>query len=195
MSNVRFAFAEAALPAPGASQPGKARDARPLLVALALLCSIVPARAEYRLHVGDVIEISVARLPALKQRVPIQLDGTISFPLLGTLPVAGLSPAEVQAKVQAMLAAKVFPQRTSDGRDTSVTIEPDEVTATVAEYRPIYVNGDVYRPGEQTYNYEKRSRPVKTLFHFIHVLIHLVLCHFAFFDGCFHSFSNSGDLF
>ncbi len=157
MPNVRFAFAEAALPARGASQPGKARDARPLLVALALLCSIVPARAEYKLHVGDVIEISVARLPALKQRVPIQLDGTISFPLLGTLPVAGLSPAEVQAKVQAMLAAKVFPQRTPDGRDTSVTIEPDEVTATVAEYRPIYVNGDVSKPGEQTY------RPLMTV--------------------------------
>ena len=56
-----------------------------------------------------------------------------------------------------MLAAKVFPQRTPDGRDTSVTIEPDEVTATVAEYRPIYVNGDVSRPGEQAY------RPLMTV--------------------------------
>jgi polysaccharide export outer membrane protein len=157
MPNVGLAFAQAALLPRGASQPGKAHDSRPFLVALALLCSIAPARAEYRLHVGDVIEISVARLPALKQRVPIQLDGTISFPLLGTLPVAGLSPAEAQAKVQAMLAAKVFPQRTPDGRDTSVTIEPDEVTATVAEYRPIYVNGDVSRPGEQTY------RPLMTV--------------------------------
>ena len=157
MLNVRSAFSEAALFARGASCRGKIREARPLLFALALLGSITPAKAEYKLHVGDVIEISVARLPALKQRVPIQLDGTISFPLLGTLPVAGLSPAEVQAKVQAMLAAKVFPQRTSDGRETSVTIEPDEVTATVAEYRPIYVNGDVSKPGEQTY------RPLMTV--------------------------------
>jgi polysaccharide export outer membrane protein len=107
--------------------------------------------------VGDVIEISVARLPELKQRVPVQLDGTISFPLLGTLPVASLSPAEVQGKVQAMLAAKVFRQRASDGRENSVTIEPDEVTATVVEYRPIYVNGDVSRPGEQAY------RPLMTV--------------------------------
>jgi polysaccharide export outer membrane protein len=99
----------------------------------------------------------VARLPDIKQRVPIQLDGTISFPLLGALSVAGLSPAEVQAKVQAMLATKVFRQRTSDGRETSVTIEPDEVTATIVEYRPIYVNGDVSKPGEQAY------RPLMTV--------------------------------
>jgi len=53
--------------------------------------------------------------------------------------------------VQAMLATKVFRQRTSDGRENSVTIEPDEVTANVVEYRPIYVNGDVSKPGEETY--------------------------------------------
>jgi len=122
-----------------------------LLLGAALLFSMTPAQAEYLLHAGDTIEISVARLPELKQRVPVQLDGTISFPLLGSVTVTKLSPAEVQAKVQAMLATKVFRQRTSDGRENSVTIEPDEVTANVVEYRPIYVNGDVSKPGEETY--------------------------------------------
>ena len=157
MLNVRTALREAASFAGCASHLGKARNARSFVLAVALLCSITPAKAEYKLHVGDVIEISVARLPELKQRVPIQLDGTISFPLLGTLPVVSLSPAEMQAKVQAVLAAKVFRQRTSDGRENSVTIEPDEVTATVVEYRPIYVNGDVSKPGEQAY------RPLMTV--------------------------------
>jgi polysaccharide export outer membrane protein len=157
MLNVRSAFREAALFARCASHHRKARNVRLFVLAAALLCSITPAKAEYRLHVGDVIEISVARLPELKQRVPVQLDGTISFPLLGTLPVANLSPAEVQAKVQTMLAAKVFRQRAPDGHENSVTIEPDEVTATVVEFRPIYVNGDVSRPGEQAY------RPLMTV--------------------------------
>src|SRR5216684_147763 len=156
MLNVRSVF-RATLFARGASHLGRVRDARSFLLAMALLCSITPAKAEYRLHVGDVIEISVARLPELKQRVPVQLDGTISFPLLGRLSVVGLSPAEVQANVQAMLAAKVFRQRSSDGRENSVAIEPDEVTATIVEYRPIYVNGDVSRPGEQGY------RPLMTV--------------------------------
>jgi polysaccharide biosynthesis/export protein len=157
MLNVRSALRETALLAGRAVQLRKKPDASSFLLAVALLCSITPAKAEYKLHVGDVIEISVARLPELKQRVPIQLDGTISFPLLGTLPVVGLSPAEAQGKVQAMLAAKVFRQRASDGRENSVTIEPDEVTATIVEYRPIYINGDVSRPGEQAY------RPLMTV--------------------------------
>jgi polysaccharide biosynthesis/export protein len=157
MLNVRSAFREVFLLAGGASYFGRTRDAGSFLLAAALLCSITPAKAEYLLHVGDTIEISVARLPELKQRVPVQLDGTISFPLLGTISVVNLPPAEVQAKVQAMLASKVFRQRTSDGRESSVAIEPDEVTASIVEYRPIYVNGDVTKPGEQVY------RPLMTV--------------------------------
>ncbi len=117
----------------------------------ALLIFIVPARAEYRLGAGDALEIAVAGIPELKQRVPVQHDGTVSFPLLGTISVAGLSPSEARAKVQAGLAAKVFRQRGPDGRESVVVIEPDQVTATVAEFRPIFVDGDVSKPGEQTY--------------------------------------------
>ncbi len=128
-----------------------------LLFAAAMLCAASPARADYRLHVGDVIEISVARAPELKQRVPVQLDGSISFPMMGNLPVAGLTPAEAQSRIQAILATKVFRQRLSDGRDNEIMIDHDEVTATVVEYRPIYVNGDVSKPGEYAY------RPLMTI--------------------------------
>lgn len=153
---MRSAF-EASLAAGGAQLLGRRRDTAALLIAVALTCSIAPAKADYRLHAGDILEISVARLPELKHRVPVQLDGTISFPLLGTMSVAGMSAADLQAKVQATLAAKVFRQRTPDGRENSVTIDPDEVTATIVEYRPIYVNGDVARPGQQVF------RPLMTV--------------------------------
>lgn len=128
-----------------------------LLFVAAMLCAASPAKADYRLHVGDVIEISVARAPELKQRVPVQLDGSISFPMMGNLPVAGLTPAEAQSRIQAILATKVFRQRLSDGRDNEIMIDHDEVTATVVEYRPIYVNGDVSKPGEYAY------RPLMTV--------------------------------
>jgi polysaccharide biosynthesis/export protein len=157
MFNVRLGFREGTPLGGCTSYFGGLRNARSLLLTAFLLCPITPAKAEYRLHVGDVIEIAVARLPELKQRVPVQMDGTISYPLLGTISVADLSPAEVQAKVGAMLAAKVFRQRTSDGRENSVAIDSDEVTATIAEYRPVYVNGDVSRPGELVY------RPLMTV--------------------------------
>ena len=121
------------------------------LLAFVLVFAAVPASAQYRVGVGDVIEISVARVPELQRRVPVRSDGTISFPLLGVFRVAGLSPSEVEAKIQVKLATRVFRQRLSDGRENAVAIEPDEVTATVVQYRPIYVNGDVSKPGEQSF--------------------------------------------
>ena len=49
------------------------------------------------------------------------------------------------------MASKVFRQRTPDGREAVIVIDADEVTTIVAEYRPIYVNGDVSKPGEYPY--------------------------------------------
>jgi polysaccharide export outer membrane protein len=130
----------------------KSRFIKRGLLTVGFICSIVsPATAEYRIDVGDVIEIMVARVPELQRRVPVKSNGTISFPLLGTLPVAGLLPSEVEANIQAGLATKIFRQRTPDGRENAVAIEPDEVTATVVQHRPIYVNGDVSKPGEQAF--------------------------------------------
>ena len=119
--------------------------------AAALLFSAQNAKAEYRLSAGDVIEVAVAGVPELRQRVTVQLDGSISMPLLGTLIVAGSSPFEARAKIQSTLATKVFRQRMADGRERPIMIEFDEVAAAVVEYRPIYVSGNVTRPGEQTY--------------------------------------------
>jgi polysaccharide export outer membrane protein len=157
MLNIRSCLTEA--PLAGGHRPPLRTLRGPgwLLLATVLLCPITPAKADYRLQAGDVIEIAVARLPQLKQRVRVQIDGTISYPLLGTISVADLSPSEAQAKVQTMLAAKVFRQIAPDGRESSVAIDPDEVTATIAEYRPVYVNGDIARPGEQVY------RPLMTV--------------------------------
>jgi polysaccharide export outer membrane protein len=121
------------------------------LLAVSLLCSAVSVRAEYRLSAGDVIEVAVAGVPELRQRVTVQLDGSISLPLLGNLLVAGSTSSEARAKIQSALATKVFRQRTTDGRERPLVIEFDEVAATVVEYRPIYVHGDVSRPGEQAY--------------------------------------------
>lgn len=147
MLNVRKVSIETPLFDGCSSLLSVSRDIRSLLLAASLLCSMTPAKAEYRLHVGDVLEISVATLPELKQRVSVQMDGTISYPLLGTIAAADLSLAEIEAKVQATLAAKVFRQRTGN----SVGIEPDEVTTTIVEYRPIFINGDVAKPGQQVY--------------------------------------------
>lgn len=123
------------------------------------VCAPAPANAEYRVDAGDTIEIFVAQVPELQRKIVVKLDGSISFPLLGTVMVAGLSPPQLQEKIQAMLATKIFQQRSSDGREVDVVIIPDEVTATVTDYRPVYINGDVGKPGEYPY------RPAMTARH------------------------------
>jgi polysaccharide export outer membrane protein len=42
-------------------------------------------------------------------------------------------------------------QRGLDGRASSVVLAPDEVTIDIAEYRPIYLRGDISKPGEQSF--------------------------------------------
>lgn len=130
-------------------------------IGLALLSALVPCRAEYLLSPGDIIEITVAGMPELKQRAPIQLDGTITLPMVGSIVAAGSTSTDVQARAEMALASKVIRQTTPDGRDRIVLIQPGDVAVAVVEYRPIYVNGDVLQPGQHPY------RPQMTVRHAI----------------------------
>lgn len=132
-------------------------------VAIGLTIFIPQAKAEYLISAGDVLEVAVAGVPELKNRAAVEIDGNISLPLVGTLPVAGLPLSEIRAKIGAALANRVFRQRSSDGRENPVVIEANEVTTTVAEYRPLYVNGDVSKPGEYPYRPPTTARELVAL--------------------------------
>jgi polysaccharide export outer membrane protein len=86
------------------------------------------------------------------------MDGNISLPLVGLLQVAGLPVQQIRAKIGAALTSKVFRQRTPDGREVIVVIDGDGITTTVAEYRPVYINGDISKPGEYTYRPSMTAR-------------------------------------
>src|SRR5947199_5324951 len=91
------------------------------LLAVALCCSLNSARAEYRLQGGDVVEISVSGVPDLRQRAPVQLDGSITFPVIGTFMVEGVDFSDVRGKIQSAVASKIFRIRSPDGREFSRT--------------------------------------------------------------------------
>ncbi|HZF72804.1 MAG TPA: polysaccharide biosynthesis/export family protein [Gemmatimonadaceae bacterium] len=128
------------------------------LLAVALCCSLNPARAEYRLQGGDVVEISVSGVPELRQRAPVQLDGSVTFPVVGTFMVEGVEFSEIRTKLQSAVASKIFRIRTPDGKEISRMFERDEVAATIVEYRPVFVTGDVTRPGEQAFRPRMTAR-------------------------------------
>ena len=121
------------------------------IAVLMLGCFSQGANAKYLLSSGDVVAISVVGLREMQQTITIDVDGEVSFPLIGPMKAAGMSVSELQQKVRAQLPGKIFRRRTEDGRESQVALSPDEITVTVAEYRPIYLNGDVARPGAQSY--------------------------------------------
>ena len=106
---------------------------------------------EYRLNYGDVLEFSMRGFPELRQKALVELDGEVSLPLAGRVRVIGMPLSAVQTLIKNQATARPLQQRFPDGREMYVALAPDDVLITIAEYRPIYVMGDVGRPGEIVY--------------------------------------------
>lgn len=115
------------------------------------------ALAEYRLSPGDTVEVAVAGIPDQHFRASIQPDGTITLPGVGSVVVGGMTQADIQARMETLLPTKIFRYRTPDGVEHSVVLKPADITASIAEYRPVYISGDVLTPGQQAY------RPMMTV--------------------------------
>lgn len=135
---------------------------RVLVCALSLAWAWPLAAAEeYRLQPGDVVEVGVANYAELKQRLPVQMDGSLALPLVGALPAQGLTLTELRLSVQAAFESRVWRVRLPDGREETRFFERDGISVSVVEYRPVFVAGDVGKPGEITY------RPGMTVRHAI----------------------------
>lgn len=118
---------------------------------LSAILNVSEAQASYVVAPGDVLDVSVVGLPELRQRITVNMEGQVSIPLIGLVSVAGLSLGDLQSKLRNELTNKTVRSRAPDGSERAVYIYPEEVTVTVAEHRPIYVNGDVSKPGELPY--------------------------------------------
>lgn len=96
---------------------------------------VAPGGAEYRLHAGDVLDVSVWKEEELqKPKVVISPDGRFSFPLAGQVQASGRTLAEVRQDIEVRLK-KYIP-------DPVVTVGLAEVGGNVA-----YVIGQVSKPG------------------------------------------------
>ena len=109
-----------------------------VVILLSLLFAIPAHAAGYVVERGDVLDVSVAGAPGLHRKAPIDASGQFSMPLVGDIDAAGLSLPELRAKLRELLVEK------------NIVRNPD-VTIDVAEYRPVYVSGDVVKPGAYPY--------------------------------------------
>ena len=94
-----------------------------------------PLATDAPIGARDVLDIRVFQDPSLNSRVTVMDDGRITFPLIGKVEVAGLTPGQVEQRVKAALEAKYLSKA--------------DVTVIVAQAmsKPISVIGAVTHPG------------------------------------------------
>ena len=75
--------------------------------AAATLRVLAPAQ-DYVPGAGDVIKISVFQNPDLSLETRVSENGTISYPLIGTVPVGGSSTAVAERQIATKLKERAF---------------------------------------------------------------------------------------
>jgi polysaccharide export outer membrane protein len=92
------------------------------------------ATNEYRIAKGDKLKIATFGEDRFSGEFLVHGDGKITFPLFGDIRAAGLTSAQLVAAI----TSKLTPDYLRDPR----------VTAEVISFRPVYILGEVARPGE-----------------------------------------------
>ena len=108
-------------------------------------------QSQYRIAPGETIEISILPVFSEPRRLAVQADGTIAINEAGSIAVAGLTPTELQSKLETVMTSRLFRVRNAAGDIQTVTLEPGDIAASVVSYRPVFVSGAVLTPGEHGY--------------------------------------------
>ena len=107
--------------------------------AVAVAYAPEPARYDtaYRLDAGDKLRVVVYGQEGLTNTYAIDAGGSITMPLIGSVPARGKTPAGLAAAITARL-------RNGFIREPSVAVE-------IEAYRPFFILGEVAAPGQYPY--------------------------------------------
>jgi polysaccharide export outer membrane protein len=109
----------------------------PAAVAVAYAPEPVRYDRVYRLDAGDKLRVVVYGQEGLTNTYAIDAGGSITMPLIGSVPARGRTPAGLAADITAKL-------RNGFIREPSVAVE-------IEAYRPFFILGEVAAPGQYPY--------------------------------------------
>ena len=115
---------------------------RGLLFALLGLPGAVAAD-EYRLAPGDVLRVMIVGNPELTVEVPVEMDGSAWFPLVGPIAAGGATLRDVRGRTAEAYASMSLVRPIFPGSALPQMLVESQIHITVASYRPIYITGDV----------------------------------------------------
>lgn len=96
-----------------------------------------PAAAAFTLSPGDKIKVATYGEVALSGDFEVTPAGTIAFPLIGEVKAAGMEPDQLSKAIETQLREGYL-------------LQP-KVSVQVASFRPVYILGEVNKPGEYPY--------------------------------------------
>ncbi len=114
------------------------KKALTFLAFLLVLTGAAPSHAKetpYTIIAGDVLQVTVWKEEGLDREVLVLPNGDITFPLIGTIMVQGMTPDELQDVIKEKLSSLI--------PDASVT-----VSVKAALGHTVNVIGQVQKPGE-----------------------------------------------
>ena len=119
--------------------PGRAYAAPVVVYAAAPMPMPVPVAHDtaYHLDAGDKLRVVVYGQEGLTNTYAIDAGGSITMPLIGSVPARGKTPARLAADITAKL-------RNGFIREPSVAVE-------IEAYRPFFILGEVAAPGQYPY--------------------------------------------
>ena len=97
-----------------------------------------PPAAASLLQIGDRVTVTVYDEPNLTGVYEVTPAGNLDLPLIGSVKAAGRTPTELN---------HVIADRYKRGK----FLEEPKVTIAIVDYRPIYLMGEVVRPGPMPY--------------------------------------------
>lgn len=123
------------------------------LAAISALFFAGPVSAQdYRLQPGDILQFSILGANPVNQRLTVDLGGQVNVPVGGSFEAAGRTIEDLRQSVVDRLKSGSFPLGTDEsGGAIWATIFPEAVVLDIAEYRPIFLSGDVLTPGAQAF--------------------------------------------
>jgi polysaccharide biosynthesis/export protein len=132
-----FVLSSAAFAQAGASSQALAAPAVPVAAA-------IPANSDYRLGAGDAIGVQVYQSPDLSVDARVSESGVISYPLVGSVQIGGLTISEAEKKIADALRVGRF-------------VKMPQVNIVLRQVRgsQVAVLGQVSRPGRfplETFN-------------------------------------------
>lgn len=93
----------------------------------------------YALSAGETVKVGVFNEPSLTGEFVIGPDGKLALPLIGVVDAAGQTPSSL---------GTIISTRLSEG---GYVLDPKVNVETLA-FRPVYVLGEVQKPGEYSYS-------------------------------------------